>query len=1069
MDHHHSIAANDGDQPNTNVVAPDPDQVGTTPSLVSTPTITSAPADSQAQHADVDMDDVEFDDMPGLQAVSDSSDSDYDDEDDDSDVDAREVEMQAMHVDDDDPPLLPLPDFGSRHAPSPSPSSRNRRARVEDDEDNDRDRRHPFHRIGGSDRNNNGSTPSAIPNAQTHPEQTSPESDLAFSFLNGILSYNIGQDSDAPGIPPPQSAQPGAPSQPGETAQPGAGGETPGTQANANQTPSSNDTLHDILLRLRDMLSDVGQFRTMPFMLPGGIGFGEPDPDDPERAKKLVDGLEDVPVGLVRRLVQVGGTGGGMGYDDNKGGDAGCAICWDTLLDSEGEGFGKQSTTETEEVPSDEKPSSPPDLETKQQPKVVSLPCAHVFHADCLIPWFSRPHHTTCPTCRFNIDPDNLTYSPPRRQQEQGQDEATPTTDGAPPAAETNTPQEPNITLGGDFLNWIPVAQAANTAGPNPSAPSVSPSSTTAAAAPEPNAGAAGPTTDGRQTMSFQTPNGFVTVTQVLAPFEIHTHAGNPGRPNGTRRFFFHPRPLNPRSLIERTNEHQPFVGSISIPFPQAQAPNPGQVPQPQTQSEPVRQDPHPSLNSLFPASFFRLGGQPQPQPQATETRPEQPGNAVPGQFVRSLIRPSPANYWVPILVYRRRPSLRLLGSRTQGPLPPLPNHTPVPNFPRMFSPFDLFSRRPGGGTNATNATPAAPAPGTTPAAPAPGTTTADANQPPTPADPNSTNNPPEEAEFIQVTFDMVVGTWPPLGRDGQPFTGPQVPPSGVPQNAGATPPAPTGPGPTPDRHPAERLDEGLRDVLAALRANVQTRAESRGQPQPSDDEPPAETEDGSLPASPSEGFRHEDTQRLLEETRRNVDSFLSRMMQFRTPLVPQGADQAPVNAQPQGEQQQANPNQQPQEPNTAAPPPPQMRFQTFPNFDFFGAGRTKRPWTLPSAPGPSLRQRIERREFDAGLRCNDVSCGVGPSDEEPCPSALADNAGATTKRVFIKAKGVGGKDVCSHTFHTACLVREERVVLRGVEASVDSDGCVEVSCPVCRSVGCVLKEEWDEGTVALQ
>jgi len=399
-----------------------------------------------------------------------------------------------------------------------------------------------------------------------------------------------------------------------------------------------------------------------------------------------------------------------------------------------------------------------------------------------------------------------------------------------------------------------------------------------------------------------------------------------------------------------------------------------------------------------------------------------------------------------------------------------------MPNFPRMFSPFDLFARRPGGGTNATNATPAGSAPGTTPAASAPGTTTADANQPPTPAGPNSTDNPPEQTEFVQVTFDMVIGTWPPLGRDGQPFTGPPVPPSGAPQNAGATPPAPTVPGPTPDRHPAERLDEGLRDVLAALRANVQTREESRGQPQPPADEPPDETEAGSPPASPLGGFRHEDTQRLLEETRRNVDAFLSRMLQFRPRPAPQRADQAPVDAQPQGDeqqqQQQANPHQQPQDPNTAQPPPPpplpQMRFQAFPDFDFFGDPRPKGPWTLPPAPGPSLRQRIERREFEAGLRCNNISCGVGPSDEEPFPSALADNAGAT-KRVFIKAKGVDGKDVCSHAFHTACLVSAERVAFGGVGPTVDSDGCVEVSCPVCKGVGCVLKEEWDEGVVALQ
>jgi hypothetical protein len=96
-------------------------------------------------------------------------------------------------------------------------------------------------------------------------------------------------------------------------------------------------------------------------------------------------------------------------------------------------------------------------------------------------------------------------------------------------------------------------------------------------------------------------------------------------------------------------------------------------------------------------------------------------------------------------------------------------------------------------------------------------------------------------------------------------------------------------------------------------------------------------------------------------------------------------------------------------------------------------------------------------------LRCNDISCGIGPSDEEPFPSA------GLSKRLVIKAKGVGGKDVCSHAFHSACLVSAERVALRGMEAAVDSDGCVEVSCPACRGVGCVLKEEWDEGVVALQ
>ena len=134
-----------------------------------------------------------------------------------------------------------------------------------------------------------------------------------------------------------------------------------------------------------------------------GSGFGEKE--DPERARKLVDGLEEVPVGLVKRLERVGGTGGGMGEDETKGGDGGCAICWDRLLGTEENQHEKWEQKRTPET-SVEAP----------KPKIVSLPCAHVFHAECLIPWFSRPRQTTCPTCRFNIDPENLTYVSWRRR-----------------------------------------------------------------------------------------------------------------------------------------------------------------------------------------------------------------------------------------------------------------------------------------------------------------------------------------------------------------------------------------------------------------------------------------------------------------------------------------------------------------------------------------------------------------------------------------------------------------------------------------------------------------------------
>ena len=42
---------------------------------------------------------------------------------------------------------------------------------------------------------------------------------------------------------------------------------------------------------------------------------------------------------------------------------------------------------------------------------VLALPCGHLFHAGCLAPWFRS--HTTCPTCRFDIDPESLTLRIP--------------------------------------------------------------------------------------------------------------------------------------------------------------------------------------------------------------------------------------------------------------------------------------------------------------------------------------------------------------------------------------------------------------------------------------------------------------------------------------------------------------------------------------------------------------------------------------------------------------------------------------------------------------------------------
>jgi hypothetical protein len=71
-------------------------------------------------------------------------------------------------------------------------------------------------------------------------------------------------------------------------------------------------------------------------------------------------------------------------------------------------------------------------------------------------------------------------------------------------------------------------------------------------------------------------------------------------------------------------------------------------------------------------------------------------------------------------------------------------------------------------------------------------------------------------------------------------------------------------------------------------------------------------------------------------------------------------------------------------------------------------------------------------------------------------------------KQLPIMEKDGVGSEICLHRFHGSCLVSATRVALKGADTAVEG-GNVEVSCPVCRCIGCVSKEQWDEGVAALQ
>ncbi|EJD38427.1 hypothetical protein AURDEDRAFT_128882 [Auricularia subglabra TFB-10046 SS5] len=110
---------------------------------------------------------------------------------------------------------------------------------------------------------------------------------------------------------------------------------------------------------------------------------------------------------------------------------------------------------------------------------------------------------------------------------------------------------------------------------------------------------------------------------------------------------------------------------------------------------------------------------------------------------------------------------------------------------------------------------------------------------------------------------------------------------------------------------------------------------------------------------------------------------------------------------------------------------------------------------------GRTVRQHVEKRERELGLRCDLACCALAPTDDDPEPTLH----GEMPKLMRLQSANHTGQQ-CTHEFHPQCIVTATSIPAQRPSRAVA--GPIPVSCPICAAEGAVEPADWAAGELAL-